>query len=207
MKFSLVKLVSFKFPRVLRTFRTGSGRKGTKALQGFVSAWAWMGRLEVSPSIFLEWSGKLEGRSSPSVPMLSSGELKSLENKSEYLPTTKTYLTAPTGNRIQGLWINVPWVLWPLSYWDTIRTVRNFRVDLMRICQRGNEWNEMNESTLFHEDNVHVAVCTGKSVVVVNLDICSPLGIFNLERLFLVSSIPILKTTSIVCVFFFFKKG
>ena len=36
-------------------------------------------------------------------------------------------LTVPAGSRTQGLRIYAS-VLWPLSYWDTVRTVRNFHI-------------------------------------------------------------------------------
>ena len=50
---------------------------------------------------------------------------RSCSNETKPLPITKSYLTAPAGNRTQGLWFNVP-VLWPLSYWDTLRTCQKF---------------------------------------------------------------------------------
>ena len=50
---------------------------------------------------------------------------------------TYTYLAATTA-RIEpfGFWINVP-VLWPVSCWNTVRTVKNVRIYLMTICRRG----------------------------------------------------------------------
>ena len=44
-------------------------------------------------------------------------------------------MTAPTGNRTKCHWLKAP-VLWPLRYWDKERTVWNFHIYLMTICQR-----------------------------------------------------------------------
>ena len=60
---------------------------------------------------------------------------RSCSNETKSLPITKSCLTAPAGNRTQGPWFNVP-VLWPLSYWDTLRTCQKFSYKYNDTCQQ-----------------------------------------------------------------------